>query len=487
MSKIYNFITINRVRLILGTAILIYTVVFSWLSIQRQNAFFSGFDLGNMDQTIWNTLHGHLFSLTNGNQNQLRFSIHADMILILLSPIYLLWDNVNFLLIIQSLIIALGAIPVYLLSKKLLKHTFLAFVMVSVYLLHPSLEWANIYDFHTITIAAPIIITSYYFAYTKKIKLFYLFVILALLCREDVSLIVGAMGIIIFFFLQNRRLGIITALLGICWFFFDLGFLIPTFSSGHEAWSLSFYQLQGGDSTSQPTLTSTFSALIAQSGDLLISGYAFKYYFLVLKPFAFLPLLGLPFILPAIPIILLNVLSSKAFMTSSILHYESGIIPFFTISTIYSFVFIRYIISKNKKLKKHTAQIMLVAGAILFVYVLRDNYTNSPLPISPNCYCVMYTVTQNDINFANELDKIPQNASVDSSPEIRPHISHRLYAYSFPYGLTSSDYFAIITRNQMIGSITPKIYELDLIQKLERSKKYKIIYHQSPYYLFKKL
>ncbi len=487
MNIIFHKIRLYWFRILLVIIIILYTVLFSWLSIQRQAAFFSGFDLGNMDQTMWNTIHGHFFTLTNGENNLLRFSIHADIILAIISPIYYIWDNVNLLLIFQSFIISLGIIPVYLLSQKLLKNKFLSFVLVALYILHPSLEWANIYDFHSITLAIPIIILAYYLAYIKKYKLYYFAIFLALLCREDVTLIISTMGIVIFFFLKNHRLGVITTLIGISWFFLDLGLLIPIFSTGHQTWSLAFYQLQAGDNTSQPSLASTFSSLITQSGSLLISGYAIKYYLLILKPFAYLPLLALPFILPSMPTILLNVLSSKAFMTSPILHYESGLIPFMMISTIYALVFVKYLIGKISKFNKYSTKIMIIIGILLLIYTIRDNYTNSPLPISPNCYCTMYKITQNDINFENALEKIPQNARVDSSPEIRPHVSHREYAYSFPYGLKNSDYFAIITRNQMTGNTSPKIYELDLIQKLEKSKKYKIIYNQPPYYLFKKL
>src|SRR5581483_10922836 len=134
---------------------LLYTIVFSYFAIQRHNAFASGYDLSNMDQTIWNTVHGHFFSLTGKNGTISRFSIHADVFLILLSPLYLLWDNVRLILIVQSLFLALGAIPVFLLSKKVLKSIFLAYLMVCLYLFNPGMQWSNIYDFHSVVFAIP--------------------------------------------------------------------------------------------------------------------------------------------------------------------------------------------------------------------------------------------------------------------------------------------------------------------------------------------
>jgi uncharacterized membrane protein len=48
------------------------------LNILRHDAFASGLDLGNMDQTVWNTLHGRWFSLTTEGGTVSRFFHHAE-------------------------------------------------------------------------------------------------------------------------------------------------------------------------------------------------------------------------------------------------------------------------------------------------------------------------------------------------------------------------------------------------------------------------
>ena len=43
-----------------------YAAFFSWFSLQRYDAFLMhALDMGNMDQAVWNTLHGHPFYFTN--------------------------------------------------------------------------------------------------------------------------------------------------------------------------------------------------------------------------------------------------------------------------------------------------------------------------------------------------------------------------------------------------------------------------------------
>jgi len=80
---------------LLALLITIYAGVFTYYSIRRHEAFASSFDLANMDQTVWNTVNGRFFSLTTDYGSASRFSIHGDLILALISPLYLLWDNVR--------------------------------------------------------------------------------------------------------------------------------------------------------------------------------------------------------------------------------------------------------------------------------------------------------------------------------------------------------------------------------------------------------
>jgi uncharacterized membrane protein len=437
-----------------------------------------------MSQTVWNTGHGNFFVLTGEDGTVSRFSIHADLILILLAPLYYIWENVRILLITQSLLLALGAIPVYLLSKKLLKSIYASFVFVGVYLLHPSLEWANIYDFHTITIAIPLLLSTFYFAYIKKWKLFTLFAMLSLLCREDIGLIIAGLGVIMFFLLHEKIKGLITVIIGGGWFSFMAAFVIPHFSKGDTGWLTTFYQYGSVDSYNFFT---TLQNVFAKGGALLFTSYALHYYISILKPFAFLPLLGLPFILPSMPPISVNVLSQKNIMVSTILHYEAGIIPFFLIASIFGFFFFFSLIKKIPYTKRHYQVIFISLLSLLVLYILRDNYANDPLPISPNCFCQIYNVTTADNQFSNLLGTIPRNAIISASPEIRAHLTRRVDSYVLPYGINKADYIAIIDQNRLIGDFSPKTYELQLLQKLVNNINYILVGHVQHFYLFKRL
>ena len=81
-----------------------YAIFFSAASIQKHLAFQStDFDLGNLSQVVWNTLHGRPFLLTNpeGTQPEMSLGIHVWPILLLIAPLYLIWSDPRVLLILH--------------------------------------------------------------------------------------------------------------------------------------------------------------------------------------------------------------------------------------------------------------------------------------------------------------------------------------------------------------------------------------------------
>lgn len=56
----------DKLLIILLICIGIYIYYFSSFTFAKQDMFLTGrYDLGNMDQTVWNTLHGRIFTFTN--------------------------------------------------------------------------------------------------------------------------------------------------------------------------------------------------------------------------------------------------------------------------------------------------------------------------------------------------------------------------------------------------------------------------------------
>ena len=146
---------------LLLVAILVYAIVMSLQATLRYDTFkATAFDLGNMDQVLWNTIHGRWFQFTNQAVDwygpPTRLALHFEPILLPLSLLYAFRADPHLLLIFQTLALASGALPVFLLTRKYIPEwPLLATLMAIIYLISPALLGLNIFDFHPISLATP--------------------------------------------------------------------------------------------------------------------------------------------------------------------------------------------------------------------------------------------------------------------------------------------------------------------------------------------
>lgn len=477
-------------KVILVFLIMTYITVMSRLSILRHNAFASSFDLANMDHTVWNTINGRFFSLMAGEEIVSRFSIHADLILVLLSPLYLIWNNVRMLIISESTALGIAAIPIYFLAKHVLKNKIISLLIATSYLLNPGVQWTNIYDFHGVSFAIPFLISAFFFAYTKKWRWYFLFIFLSLVTKEQISLFVSVIGLIVAVMFKERWIGLATFLIGIFWFVLMVFIVMPIFSPDDKHWALDWYRFKddaGADIRRIPTID-----ILAEK--FVFSPDAKDYYIMLLKPFGFLPLLGLPWIILALPELGINLLSTQAQMRSIFLHYDSGVIPALIIALIFGLKYLQIIIEKSvKRLDKRGSFKYLPKFAIylsaiwLILVALRVNYNYSPLPTTPSCWCIMYNATEEDKKFEEILQKIPEEASITASSEIRPHITHRKSAFNLPSATQSAQYIAIIDQNRIVGDYELKDFEGRLLKALAESKDHELVEQIDHFYLYKRI
>jgi len=94
------------------------------------------------------------------------------------------------LLVFQTLVLVSGALPVFLLTRKYLPEwPILAALMVVAYLLSPALLGLNIFDFHPISLATPLLLYAMLALDHKRYGWFILACILGAMCKEDVPLL----------------------------------------------------------------------------------------------------------------------------------------------------------------------------------------------------------------------------------------------------------------------------------------------------------
>ncbi|MBI5044367.1 MAG: DUF2079 domain-containing protein [Candidatus Levybacteria bacterium] len=453
----------------------IFATYFSWISNLRYEQYYTGrFDLGNMAQTVWNTLHGNIFELTDPNGTEIvsRLAFHADFFLILLAPFYGLWQDPRLLLVIQAVVTGAGAFFVYAIARNVLKDKSLSLVLSILYLLNPSMQRSVIYDFHAVTLATTFLLGAWYFVSKKRYGWFLIFIILAALTKEQIWVIGAIFGLYVAIRQKMVLFGTTIFFVSAFVFYLLIWHAIPA-ASGSQHFALSYY----GNTTSSPTsLIGTYISSPEKVIGIIFDSERVSYFHKLLAPLGFLSLGAPLFLIFAAPDLGINVLSVKSELYQIYYQYTAAITPFLFVSAIYS---IRLI---NKKLKWVTFPFIIIYLISVGGYY---SWTYGPLPGSREANLAMITKPMRNKEAIDRLiASIPKEYSVATSNSIGSHLSDRRYLFTIPVGSTSAD-FLIINRNDSNPSPS-RTFHLKIIEDRKLDPAYVVYYNDDNIIAFRK-
>jgi uncharacterized membrane protein len=185
-----------------------YTAYFTRITLEVHHGLgTSAYDFGLYDQGVWLLSRFKAPFVTLMGRNL--FGDHTSFILILLVPFYWLFPSAGVLLFAQALMIGLGAVPVFLLARKLLDHEGYALALAVCYLLHPAVGWTNRENFHPDSFIAVFVGFAIYAAVERRWRMYLVFVVLALLVKEDASLVLVPLGLWVAV-KRDRRIGLLS-------------------------------------------------------------------------------------------------------------------------------------------------------------------------------------------------------------------------------------------------------------------------------------
>jgi len=325
-----------------GLLILIMVIYMVWMSNQAilRYATFkaSAFDLGNMDQVLWNTLHGRFFQFTNQAIDwygpPTRLAIHFEPIILPLSLLYAFHADPRILLVFQTLALVSGALPVFLLTRRYIPEwPIFGPLMAIAYLFSPALLGLNIFDFHPVSLATPLLLYAILALTYKRYVWFLIACILACMCKEDIPLSVALLGILVIWKYKLPRLGTVLLIGGLLWSFLAFKVIIPHFYPGVQA-NNYWYRYEALGSSPGAAVAN----LIIHPWLLFTTFFTLdRFYYLVglLRSVGFLSLLSPEWLLPALPSLAVNLLSTDPLLYSGVYHYNAAIIPFVMVSGIH--------------------------------------------------------------------------------------------------------------------------------------------------------
>jgi uncharacterized membrane protein len=419
--------------------ILAFVLTFATLSLRRHAALATnGMDLGNVNQALWNTAHGDFLSFTNMAPIRNRLALHVEPILLLFVPFY--WIGLGgpkLLLIVQAVVVGLGALPLYWLARDALAgvgysllptpYSLLPTLFPLAYLLLPALEAAVMYDFHAVTLAPTFLLFAFYFMERKRPWLFALFAVLAMACKEDIGLTLAMLGLYIMLARRRWRWGGATALLGVAWFAIAVFLIQPQFSPTGGNIQAERYAWLGD------TPLAMLGTLLHHPGMVWdhvwqqanLPGYLGG----LLLPTAFFSALSPLAWLPALPSLAINLLSDNPFTWRlEDFHYAAPMAPFVLIATVYG---IRWLATWVGRRSQSAGRYVLVtACGLLLVVSLGYHYTRGFSPLARPFQA--WPISAHDRRAEAIFGQVPPAAALFAQSNLNPHLSGRRVLYQDP-------------------------------------------------------
>lgn len=388
-----------------------YTAYFTRVTLDVHHGLgTANYDYGLYDQGIWLMSRFEAPFVTLMGRNLM--GDHSSLILVFLVPLFWVFPSAGALFFTQSLFIALGAVPVFLLGRRLLANEALAWVMAACYLLHPAVSWTNRENYHPDSFIAFFVGMAIYAAVERRWRLYVVFVVLSLLVKEDVSLVIVPLGIWVAAKRDVRR-GLLTVV-------FSLGFMfvamygmmrslmgVPT----RNGWRVPF----GGP-------LGLLKAVFTQPLDVVrhyLSDSRPFYLWQMTVPMAWVFLVRPSVALISIGVLAANMLSTFWYQYQIQYHYALIAVPAIILGTVYA-------IGKVSE-KRRSLLVLAVAVSSLWT-----GWAWGALPFSrdlPYAWPPDHPVA---VAAREIIDEIPDDAVVAAQYSLTAHLSRRKEIYMFP-------------------------------------------------------
>src|SRR5262249_52816293 len=161
---------------------------------------------------FWNTLHGAFLRsslIPNVPGEAIIFADHFDPLQLLLIPVYRAWSSPLLLLVVQSLMLTLGALPLYWVARdRFPDHPALSTVFPVLYLLYLPLRGVNRYDYHPSALAPPLFLFALYFMEKARWGRMIFFLVLAGLLKENMPIAGVTIGLYVAAVKKKQPLGL---------------------------------------------------------------------------------------------------------------------------------------------------------------------------------------------------------------------------------------------------------------------------------------
>jgi uncharacterized membrane protein len=419
---------------VIGVAITVFAMLwyflhFGHLTTDIHNGYGdSAFDIGLYDQGVWLMSRFHAPFVTLMGRDL--FGDHAQFSLVALVPLYWIHAGADTLLYVQAACMALGAVPVYMLSMRRLKSPIFATVFALAFLLHPALAQTNLENYHPDSFLVPIMGFVIYAAIQNKPRMLIVFTILALLCKEDVVLIILPL-LLWYAWRRNPKLGLGLAAAAVATAAFMTYVVMRSFIGVPtlNTWRIpTFDECKNGCSGLVGQVGGLVRATVRKPADVV--KYVIKgdspngrpfYAWQMIAPTGLVFLVAPEVAATVILVLGMNIISTFGYQHQIAYHYSMVLLPGLWMGTVYA-------VSKLKKVKWQA-----IATTIVGLSALWCAFLWGPFPFSVHNTVAHWSPSYPAVKAINQVkDKVPPNATIAVYYSYAPHLDHRTRIYMWP-------------------------------------------------------
>ena len=339
-------------------------------------------------------------------------------------PFYALWSSPACLLVLQSVAVASGAWPVFRLVEGKSSDAWLGAGYAGVYLLYPPLQAANLFDFHDMTLVAPILAWAWYAAMRGRWWVWGLLAAAAAGFREEAALTLFALGVLLLFQSATRRAGVWTMVGAATW----LALVVLVIPWGAINRSDLLPRLGWGNSLGGVVINIVSHP--AQVMAMVLQPEKVRYLCHLFAPVGYLFFLSPAMLLPILPTLTIYLLSAWPAVTSPAqFHYNAPFSVFIVLAAAEGSARLSAFLARRTRFSQRFLLHLLLG----YVLALSLGYQTklSHLPYSPHFQWPEVTTHHR----LGEViaQQIPPEASVSAQNPLAPHVSHRHTLYVFPF------------------------------------------------------
>jgi uncharacterized membrane protein len=422
--------------LLLWLAITLYILFFSILVLWKYSHFYyDNLDLAIFNNVFWNTLHGHIFEASIHPASYL--GDHFSPSLFLLIPFYAVAPRPETLLILQTIAIALSAIPVYLIAKHILgkDKSWVALFISFLWLINPLVHNMNFFEFELMGFTVLGLLWVIW-AYVENRKI--LFIVASLLTlgmREDFIFILCMFSILALIEKRSRFWKLYPLLMSMIWGI--VAFKTISLFAPHNAYKfLRYYAWLGG--TDLPSIAISFIMHPWQILLHLATWYNLEFVLGILFPLFFFvsfrnrwALLLIP---PAAQIMLAQFGGSALLLST----YYAG----YLVAILFVLCMVRIRDYNPNKISKFLP-IELTSKKVVYSIILFASLY-SALSYGSIATAVTWWQKPHLLSAKNRLlSEIPKDAAVATTYELLTPLSSRRSIYLFQYAAIGKNQFAL--------------------------------------------